>query len=280
MADKTGQVFVTYAYDAWGGITSSTGSVTIGDGRLLKDVNPFRYAGYFYDKEIGLYYLKSREYSPTTGRFLTEDSNGNNLYVYCGNNPVVLVDPDGSSWFSDATKWVKDTAGKVVKTGKRAYSKAKKAIANYWTPVKDTVAGVAIKNVTKSSSDKIAQRTANKVKSTRSGVTKLPQLGPAAELKYEAVRPGVMTMKSVAKVGIISTIAVGFSAYNNFGNYSGNEAWGRTGVDAGGYLVTAILCATVATASLPTWLIAGSILGIGIGVDLGVNAVTRKIYGN
>ena len=34
----------------------------------LANINPFRYRGYVYDSETGLYYLKSRYYDPVTGR--------------------------------------------------------------------------------------------------------------------------------------------------------------------------------------------------------------------
>ena len=70
--------------------------------------NPFRYRGYYYDEETGLYYLKSRYYDPETGRFITIDDisyidpetiNGLNLYAYCGNNPVMRVDPNGNLFF-------------------------------------------------------------------------------------------------------------------------------------------------------------------------------------
>ena len=73
--------------------------------KQLSESNPFRYRGYFYDIETGLYYLKTRYYDPVTGRFLNMDSidyadpesiNGLNLYAYCGNNPVMNVDPTGT----------------------------------------------------------------------------------------------------------------------------------------------------------------------------------------
>ncbi|MEA4933535.1 MAG: RHS repeat-associated core domain-containing protein [Lawsonibacter sp.] len=39
---------------------------------LGKD-NPFRYRGYVWDEETGLYYLRSRYYDPSWGRFVNAD---------------------------------------------------------------------------------------------------------------------------------------------------------------------------------------------------------------
>ena len=42
-------------------------------------------------------YLRNRYYNPTTGRFVTEDiaHDGLNWYVYCRNNPIMLIDSSG-----------------------------------------------------------------------------------------------------------------------------------------------------------------------------------------
>ena len=74
--------------------------------------NPFRYRSYYYDTETGLYYLNSRYYDPETGRFINVDDisiinesndllNGLNLFIYCSNNPVMLTDKNGQSWWDD-----------------------------------------------------------------------------------------------------------------------------------------------------------------------------------
>lgn len=77
------------------------------NGSSLKEIDPFRYRSYYYDTETGLYFLKTRFYDPEVGRFITIDDislapdtiNGLNLYAYCGNNPVMRVDPNGNAWW-------------------------------------------------------------------------------------------------------------------------------------------------------------------------------------
>ena len=60
LADNSGQFVVNYTYSAFGEILSSSGTATTGDGVLLRNANPFRYASYQYDTESGFYYLKNR----------------------------------------------------------------------------------------------------------------------------------------------------------------------------------------------------------------------------
>ena len=86
----------TYEYDAWGNILSSSGS--------LAEINPLRYRGYYYDSETGFYYLQSRYYDPQNRRFINADSYastgqgfvGTNMFAYCNNSPVFLVDSYGN----------------------------------------------------------------------------------------------------------------------------------------------------------------------------------------
>ena len=98
--DEDGSAVVEYTYDAWGNILSVTGS----QADTLGKYNPLRYRGYVYDHETRLYYIQSRYYNPETGRFLNADGYvstgqgllGNNMFTYCGNNPVNMADYSGS----------------------------------------------------------------------------------------------------------------------------------------------------------------------------------------
>ncbi|WP_330218373.1 RHS repeat-associated core domain-containing protein, partial [Virgibacillus pantothenticus] len=56
--DQSGNVVASYEYDSWGNPLESKRT-----GIALE--NPFRYAGYHYDEETGLYYLMARYYHPT-----------------------------------------------------------------------------------------------------------------------------------------------------------------------------------------------------------------------
>ena len=98
--NASGTAVVTYTYDAWGNILTTTGTLA----STLGTHNPLRYRGYVYDHETGLYYLQSRYYNPEMGRFICADSLvstgqgvlGNNMFAYCLNNPVNLVDSSGT----------------------------------------------------------------------------------------------------------------------------------------------------------------------------------------
>ena len=99
IADGSGALVVSYTYDAWGNILTTTGTMT----DTLGTLNPLTYRGYVYDRETQLYYLQSRYYNPTIGRFINADALvatgqgtlGNNMFAYCLNNPISMIDEDG-----------------------------------------------------------------------------------------------------------------------------------------------------------------------------------------
>ena len=104
LVDSTGAKVVTYAYDPWGKTWAASGTLAF----TLGTFNPLRYRGYVYDTETGLYYLNSRYYNPVWGRFINADGfvstgqgiSGNNMFAYCGNDPVNRYDPDGDAFLA------------------------------------------------------------------------------------------------------------------------------------------------------------------------------------
>lgn len=104
ITDVDGNIVAEYTYDAWGSLISIKDANDIdrtNDTDFLGYINPFRYRGYYYDGEIGLYYLQSRYYNPAWGRFINADADryidGTGLFVYCENNPIILFDESGYS---------------------------------------------------------------------------------------------------------------------------------------------------------------------------------------
>lgn len=99
--DSNKNVVVNYVYDAWGRPIKKEGSLVA----TLGTVQPFRYRGYVYDEETGLYYLRSRYYDSGVCRFINSDSIiveniilGQNQYIYSKNDPIQYGDEDGAFW--------------------------------------------------------------------------------------------------------------------------------------------------------------------------------------
>jgi RHS repeat-associated protein len=109
LIDASGVSVVEYTYDTWGKAVTTTGTLA----GTLGLFQPFRYRGYVYDWETGFYYLQSRYYDPTTGRFISADVLlstgqgvlGHNCYAYCNDNPVSKVDHTGTS-LKDLWDWL------------------------------------------------------------------------------------------------------------------------------------------------------------------------------
>ena len=101
---QSGTCKTSYEYDAFGNEWNPD----------KEDENPFRYCGEYLDLSSDTYYLRARNYDPTTSRMLSEDSVhfvsrkmpdsqelvdplSLNLYTYCYSNPVLYCDPSGHS---------------------------------------------------------------------------------------------------------------------------------------------------------------------------------------
>ncbi|MGC1185528.1 MAG: RHS repeat-associated core domain-containing protein, partial [Candidatus Dormiibacterota bacterium] len=88
LVNSSGAVVASYTYDAYGNLTSSSGTATTA---LL-------FQGQYRDSETGFYYLQARYYDPGTGQFLTRDpmtAATGEPYVFAADDPVNGCDPTG-----------------------------------------------------------------------------------------------------------------------------------------------------------------------------------------
>lgn len=89
LTDPTGAIQQQYSYDPYGNVAQANGTAF---------TNPYQYTGREVDG-LGLYYYRARYYSPTLGRFISEDpmglAAGTNGYVYTENDPLDHTDPLG-----------------------------------------------------------------------------------------------------------------------------------------------------------------------------------------
>lgn len=109
--DANDAVVVSYVYDAWGRPISKTGSMA----STLGTVQPFRYRGYVYDEETGLYYLRSRSFNAECCRFINADALVRaNMYAYCRNNPLCYSDADGYEEMPDYTRMLNNELDRII----------------------------------------------------------------------------------------------------------------------------------------------------------------------
>lgn len=89
---NNGTVLESYSYDEFGNILDKSPSL-----------QPFGFTGYQLEEENNNYFAQAREYMPSIGRFISNDSFGGSLgitaslnyYNYCFQNPLRYVDPWG-----------------------------------------------------------------------------------------------------------------------------------------------------------------------------------------
>ena len=165
--DAAGNKHISYTYDAWGNF--STTYYDAYSTTSHANLNPFRYRGYYYDSETGLYYVSSRYYDPEIGRWINADGQisgiggdivGNNMFAYCMNNPVNMSDPSGN-W----PRWI--TAAVTVVAA--VVTVAAAATGNF------AVAAVAAKVTIAAGATYLAQSAHYDVREARNDVDTLPQ---------------------------------------------------------------------------------------------------------
>lgn len=98
--DATGAVTDRYDYEAFGNLISQSGTTP----------NVYLYSGEQNDPNLGLYYLRARYLSQSSGRFWTMDTSpgyveaplSSHKYIYAGDNPVDNLDPSGDQFLITA----------------------------------------------------------------------------------------------------------------------------------------------------------------------------------
>ena len=106
ITDTNDTELVQYEYDPWGKCIVAFPMQNDDSVTKLADLNPIRYRGYYLDSETGYYYLQSRYYDPSIGRFINADSldiclfyknhiSGLNIFSYGNNNFVNTNDKNG-----------------------------------------------------------------------------------------------------------------------------------------------------------------------------------------
>ena len=150
MKDNSNNIRAKYVYDAWGNhkVYNASG-VEQTSSTFVGNINPFRYRGYYYDKESDMYYCKSRYYKPQINRWINMDDisyldkktiNGLNLYCYCMNNPIMYADPSGHM-----SEWLKNVLDIGLYIASAAISIAVGiAVSNVATPAAGIVEGIAV----------------------------------------------------------------------------------------------------------------------------------------
>jgi len=84
----------------------------------VSEISAYRYTGREYDEETGLHNFRARLYDSTLMRFYQVDPAEQfaSPYVYCGNNPIRLDDPDGKRVKLNGNRILRNEGFNLMKT--------------------------------------------------------------------------------------------------------------------------------------------------------------------
>ena len=218
---------------------------------------PNRYRGYRYDSETGLYYLQSRYYNPEWGRFINADGIlgqtgqllGHNLFAYCGNNPVNRKDPSGFMWrMANEDGGSYDSTPNPITLGTAAGG-IDSGVGKF---VEDYVKITPYENYRTMAGNHTVRRAylRNIPKDKRLIASVIPKT------------PKGIFAKVNGKLGLLGTLSLAKSTYDNFNQYNRWEAAVRTGIDVATYAAGAFLGAAFLAGAPMLLAIAG---GVAIG---------------
>jgi RHS repeat-associated protein len=120
--DSQNNVVACWQYDAWGNVSDEEVSVP-----MLARLR-YRFQGREWSAATGLINFRMRWYDPATGRWLSKDpiglSGGLNLYAFCGNNVLIVTDPQGCVGLAGLGAGIA-AAGAVAWVGYKIWNRAK-----------------------------------------------------------------------------------------------------------------------------------------------------------
>ena len=124
--DADGNTVARYTYGAFGNIVSQSGP--------LAGFFRHRFSTKYYDAETGLYYYGYRFYHPALMRWLNrdplEEEGGNNLYLFCNNSSIRVIDSDGRWTWSEESA-INELRDKIREMRENGYNFAADAIEHY-----------------------------------------------------------------------------------------------------------------------------------------------------
>jgi RHS repeat-associated protein len=104
---ETGSIAAQYVYDPYGNVEETYGN--------LAEAFSFGFSTKYHDRETGMVGYQRRFYRPDLGRWLNrdpiEEEGGENLYAFCGNNPILHYDINGESFWDDLIDSAKIVVG-------------------------------------------------------------------------------------------------------------------------------------------------------------------------